>query len=172
MRQNTYRFWMRGTLAVLAMVLTLPTGAVTASKYKVLYRFTGEDGANPFGASLIFDAAGNLYGTTYNGGSGNRGTVFKLTPHANGTWTESVLQSFGGGADGAGPFGGLVLDAAGNLYGATELVDTVFKLTRNSDGTWTESVLYGFVYYDEVGGPLVFDAAGIYLPTYPREASC
>ena len=87
-----------------------PSGALN-----VLHSFTGgSDGAYPE-AGLIADMAGNLYGTTWGGGTGGRGTVFQLTP--SGTLT--VLHSFTGGSDGAWPAAGLFADAAGNLYGTT-----------------------------------------------------
>jgi uncharacterized repeat protein (TIGR03803 family) len=133
----------------------------------VLHSFTGEDGAVPY-AGLIFDAAGNLYGTTTGGGADNDGVVFKLTPNPDGTWTESVLHSFTGG-DGAYPWGPLIFDAVGNLYGMTTLGGAdgdgvVFKLTPNPDGTWTESVLHSFTGADgfnEFGSAgLIFDADG------------
>ena len=78
----------------------------------------GTDGVYPF-AGLIFDAAGNLYGTTYEGGTYGYGTVFELTPTRGGGWTETVLHSFGNGTDGDVPYAGLIFDAAGNLYGTT-----------------------------------------------------
>lgn len=113
------------------------------------------DGQYP-NAGLIFDGAGNLYGTTGSGGvTGVLGTVFELTPTKDGSWKESVLYSFLGDTDGWGPSDGLVFDAAGNLYGTTELgggtancegygCGTVFKLHPKSDGSWHESVLYRF----------------------------
>jgi uncharacterized repeat protein (TIGR03803 family) len=133
----------------------------------VLYNFMGEDGANPF-AGLIFDQAGNLYGTTYRGGAGGDGTVFELTPNQDGSWTESVLHSFTW-SDGASPVGGVILDAVGSLYGTTTEggtagSGTVFKLTPNPDGSWTESVLHSFTgggdgsYPDH--GSLLFDGTG------------
>ena len=135
-------------LAELAMVLMLPAGAVAANSSKVLYKFKGgNDAGHPF-AGLIFDAAGNLYGTTVEGGGicdRNQvpcGTVFKLSPNSDGSWKESILYRFKGGSDGAGPYAGLIFDGAGNLYGTT--LGTVFRLKPNSDGTWTESVLYSF----------------------------
>jgi uncharacterized repeat protein (TIGR03803 family) len=77
------------------------------------------DGSVPF-ASVIFDATGNLYGTTANGGAHNLGTVFKLTPAGGGVWNETLLHSFSGSpTDGSTPYVGLVLDATGNLYGVT-----------------------------------------------------
>ena len=137
----------------------------------VLYSFNwngnGTDGTAPL-AGLIFDAAGNLYGTTYNGGTSADGTVFELTPAAGGTWTEKVLWSFGNGTDGTAPLAGLIFDAAGNLYGTTVSGGTygngtVFELTPAAGGTWTEKVLWSFGNgtdgYQPFAG-LIFDAAG------------
>jgi uncharacterized repeat protein (TIGR03803 family) len=112
----------------------------------VLYSFKGgSDSANPF-ASLILDAKGNLYGTTYSGGSGNHGTVFKLAPDG----TETVLHSFAGGSDGTSPDSSLTEDNNGNLYGSTLYGGStdcsgngcgiVYKLA--ADGT--ETVLHAF----------------------------
>ena len=87
----------------------------------VLYSFMfGRDGAYPQGG-LIFDAVGNLYGTTPYGGTYGYGTVFELSPVAGGGWTETVLYSFNdnNGTDGVYPEAGLIFDAAGNLYGTT-----------------------------------------------------
>jgi uncharacterized repeat protein (TIGR03803 family) len=91
----------------------------------ILYAFEGNGSLDPAPtAGLIFDAAGNLYGTTYGGGAyqginGGLGTVFKLSPAADGIWTETTLHSFGNGNDGAFPLAGLIFDTAGNLYGTT-----------------------------------------------------
>jgi uncharacterized repeat protein (TIGR03803 family) len=156
-----------------------PDGTWTES---VLYSFTGgADGANPT-AGVIFDATGNLYGTA-GGGAGNRGAVFKLALNPDGTWTESVLYSFTGGADGNGPAAGLVFDPDGNLYGTTTAggsgpcsgsnyhgCGVVFKLAPNPDGTWTESVLHSFTWGPDGRLPeagLIFDAHGnLYGTTY------
>ncbi|MGC2109399.1 MAG: choice-of-anchor tandem repeat GloVer-containing protein [Candidatus Korobacteraceae bacterium] len=120
---------------------------------QVLHSFNhdGSDGFHPYDA-LIFDAAGNLYGTTFRGGTHNDGTVFELSPNGSGGWTEQVLHSFNlnGGADGALPFAGLIFDSAGNLYGTTYeggvyyTGGTVFELSPNGSGGWTEQVLYSF----------------------------
>ena len=126
----------------------------------VLYRFCTEggpvcpDGALPYGG-LIFDSAGNLYGTTELGGTYTLGTVFELTRGAKGKWTEAVLHSFGAGFDGAAPEAGVVMDAAGNLYGTTPSggtdwsgcegpCGTVFGLQRGENGQWTYQVLHNF----------------------------
>ena len=118
----------------------------------ILYSFTGppsggSDGANPE-AGLVFDAAGNLYGTTQFGGPTGTGTVFKLTPSVDGTWNESLLYAFNG-ADGAHPACVPSFDRAGNLYGTTDMggaydYGTVFKLTPSFAGQWTETVLHAF----------------------------
>jgi uncharacterized repeat protein (TIGR03803 family) len=112
--------------------------------YKVLHRFNFNDGENPV-AGLILDQAGNLYGTTAYGGSGQWGTVFELIPGANGQWTEQVLYNFQQGTqEGFVPETHLTLDAAGNLYGTTGEGNgngSIFELTPNGKGQWTLKVL-------------------------------
>jgi len=150
---------------------------------RVLYSFgNGTDGAYPFYAGVIFDAGGNLYGTTSSGGTyncqgnGGCGTVFKLSPTVGGAWTETVLYNFGNGTDGYSPWAGLILDAAGNLYGTTAFggtnndcinfqyhgCGTVFELSPTAGGGWTETVLHNFGYTDGAIpiAALIFDAAG------------
>jgi uncharacterized repeat protein (TIGR03803 family) len=117
--------------------------------YKVLYSFnsTAGDGTDPVG-SLIVDSGGNLYGATGEGGEHQLGTVFELTP-SGGSWTEHILYSFGASStDGSFPEGGLLMDAAGNLFGETEQGGsygggTLFELAP-SNGTWTEHLLHSF----------------------------
>jgi uncharacterized repeat protein (TIGR03803 family) len=86
----------------------------------VLHSFSGVDGGGPLGG-MILDGAGNLYGITEQGGPdpGDAGTVFKLTRGKNNKWTHTLLYSFTGGVDGGWPESGLIIDAAGNLYGTT-----------------------------------------------------
>ncbi|MGA2371011.1 MAG: choice-of-anchor tandem repeat GloVer-containing protein [Candidatus Korobacteraceae bacterium] len=106
----------------------------------ILYRFQGgNDGGEPF-AGLIFDAAGNLYGTAEYGGANYQGVVYKLSPSENG-WTESVIYTFTFGQ----PYGGLIFDQAGNLYGVTSEGEEpfVYELTP-SGGAWTFNQLYQF----------------------------
>jgi uncharacterized repeat protein (TIGR03803 family) len=149
----------------LIVTLILAPGAGAASKYRVLHAFTGSDGQEPR-ASLVLDQAGSLYGTTAWGGAYGLGTVFKMTPNADGSWTETVLYSFTGG-DGYEPWSTPVFDPAGNLYGTTMYGGasgngTVYQLTPNPDGSWTQSVLYSFTGGADGNQPytLAFDTAG------------
>jgi uncharacterized repeat protein (TIGR03803 family) len=151
------------------LALTLVAQPLRAQTYNVLHRFTGgPDGAYPV-AGLLMDVAGNLYGTTSEGGGSGCGgagcgTVFKVTKAGN----ETVLYSFctkRNCADGAIPYGGLILDGKGNLYGTTTAGGksnngTVFKLETNGK----EIVLYSFAGYPNDGAvpqaSLIRDAAG------------
>jgi uncharacterized repeat protein (TIGR03803 family) len=116
---------------------------------KILYGFAGgSDGSGPF-AGVIFDSAGNLYGTTQKGGAASFGVAFELSPGANGTWTNKILHSFSGADDGANPSSNLALDGVGNLYGVAESggaydYGVVFQLAPQSDGSWVEHVIHPF----------------------------
>jgi len=165
--------------AVIFALTIIFTSAVWAAKEKILYSFTGgNDGSGPY-STLIFDQKGNLYGTTAVGGFYGDGTVFELSPNSNGSWTESVLYSFGAYAgDGTGPDdnSGLVFDIEGNLYGTTasggnssacpygaDSCGTVFELTPNQGGGWKESILYNFSGGSDgasPGGGVVLDKSG------------
>jgi uncharacterized repeat protein (TIGR03803 family) len=147
----------------------IPSGG--SGSENALYSFaSGGDPKLPY-AGLVFDKAGNLYGTTEFGGTKTQGTVFEITPNANGTWTESVIYDFTGGADGGQPYASLVFDAAGNLYGTTGFggstncnlgCGTVFELTLGSSG-WTETALYTFTGGSDGRQPssrILLDAAG------------
>jgi uncharacterized repeat protein (TIGR03803 family) len=137
----------------------------------ILHTFTGvPDGMNPWTENLVFDAAGNIYGTTGGGGTYDIGTAFELAPSGGG-YTETILHSFSSGTDGWAPFGGVVLDDAGNVYGTTvgggierlcsTGCGTVFQVMP-SNGSWQETVLYAFEvlhgYYPN--SDLIRDSAG------------
>ncbi|MGB9255156.1 MAG: choice-of-anchor tandem repeat GloVer-containing protein [Candidatus Korobacteraceae bacterium] len=116
----------------------------------VIHAFQGGlyDGDTPWYETLIFDQAGNIYGTTGSGGATNNGVVYELTPSGSG-WSVSLLHSFlDNGVDGYDPRFGVVFDPAGNLYGTTAqggtgTFGTIFELTP-SGGTWAESILHDF----------------------------
>jgi len=139
-----------------------------------LYSFDGLDGTHPYNGYLVFDAAGNIYGTTSAGGGHVKGTVFKLT-RSGGSWTESVLYSFTGGDDGGTPINGVVFDSAGNLYGTTSMggsagYGTVYELSP-SGGAWTETTLYTFTGGADGANPIgtvAIDAQGNLFGTTPR----
>jgi uncharacterized repeat protein (TIGR03803 family) len=137
---------------------------VATGQFTVLHNFTfGPDGGGSE-AGLILDSAGNLYGTTASGGGpgccpGQPGVVFKVNPAG----VETVLYTFGGGADGNTPEGGVISDPAGNLYGTTLYGGSgsgvVFELFPSGQ----ETVLYTFTGGADGGGPVtgvILDSAG------------
>jgi uncharacterized repeat protein (TIGR03803 family) len=135
---------------------------------KTLHNFGGAgDGGHPM-AALIFDGAGNLYGTTSGGGAFGLGTAFELSPDPDGGWTERILHNFGGVGDGETPKASLILDAAGNLYGTTYAggafsLGTAFRLSPQLGGGWTESILHSFGTGEDgsaLFAGLIFDASG------------
>ncbi|MGA2369791.1 MAG: choice-of-anchor tandem repeat GloVer-containing protein [Candidatus Korobacteraceae bacterium] len=170
-----------------------PTACTTALcpwQETVLYDFAVTDpvyGALPE-SEVIFDGAGNLYGTSYGGGYYDKpgggsgcvecGLVYKLTPSSGG-WTESVPYSFSGyqyGDDGAFPVGGLTFDSAGDLYGTTTQYGDcgfgiIFELTPNGS-SWSEHLLHDFC----TGGAnptatMITDASGTFYGTTQGEYS-
>jgi uncharacterized repeat protein (TIGR03803 family) len=163
---NLYGTTEFGGTADNGVVFELSPPAAKGGKWTetILYRFAGgSDGLGP-NAGLVFDKAGNLYGTTFDGGNCHYscGIVFRLSPPTTrgGSWTETVLHAFGGpdSRDGGAPTGSLVFDNAGNLYGTTEFggdvictnnpgpCGVIFELSPSAlpAGLWTETVLYNF----------------------------
>jgi uncharacterized repeat protein (TIGR03803 family) len=106
MKSERPKLNMTRAFALAAAALSLVAVAQAAPNYKVLYNFTGSDGAGPYGG-VIVDRNGNLYGTTSAGGTGSCrvgcGTVFELIPQGGGKWTEAVLHNFNSNGDGYGP---------------------------------------------------------------------
>jgi uncharacterized repeat protein (TIGR03803 family) len=161
-----------------------PNGGGPWTETNLLNFDCGANGSLAVGG-VIFDKAGNLYGTTPAGGSFGQGIVYQLVPNSDGTWTENVLYNFTGGSDGAypdHPF--LTFDTAGNLYGAASLggqasasctlfnaaiCGTIFKLTPQAGGSWAFSVIHTFTGADggNPEGTLIFDSSGnLYGTTY------
>lgn len=156
----------------LGMVIGIPR-ASSETSFKVIHAFNSPtDGVIPEG-TLIFDTAGNLYGTTVGGGAYGGGTVFELSLDGNGSWNETILHSFQANTDGEEPVAGVVMDAQGNLYGTTQQggvhnsncstgCGTVYELSPGASG-WTFQVLYSFNGIPDGAFPnseMVFDAAG------------
>ena len=163
-----------GTVFELRPPLSVCTSVLCYWSQTVLHAFAGYpvDGSEPQLENLVFDRAGNIYGTTEQGGTKGGGAVFELAP-AGGGYNESVLYSFGNGSDGLYPFSGVVFDTAGNLYGTTYAggtgaAGTIYQLMPSS-GAWVESVLFNF---DGANGisplsSLSIDASGnLYGTTY------
>lgn len=148
-------------LMALALALVGTTAAASGKTPVPLYLF--DQGINAAGFSpiggVISDAAGNLYGTTQDGGENGFGVVYKLTPTSKGLWTETILWNFKGSpTDGATSDSTLLMDSAGNLYGTTLYgglmnkensecsngCGVVFELSPSADGTWTETIIHPF----------------------------
>ena len=140
---------------------------------EVIYSLDEEGGSYP-STDLVTDAQGNLYGMAVQGGEFGGGTVFRLSPVPGG-WEYTVLYNFTGGKDGGQPYGGVTLDAAGNIYGSAVVggksqpgtcpsedgCGVVWRVS-NVNGTWTQKVLHNFDGADGYGpgGPVVLDASG------------
>ena len=137
-------------------------------KFKVIHAFTGGADGSSGSAGQMLIRGGKLYGAATTGGIYGKGTVFELTPAGNHDWTFKTIYSFKGQPDAGFPYGGLLFDPDGNLYGTTYYdgannLGAVYKLSPQQTGEWKERVLYSFR-----GGRdgqnsisnLVFDAAG------------
>ena len=140
-----------------------------------VYNFgANTDGANPHGG-LVFDHSGNLYGTTVNGGMYSGGTAFELSPNGGGDYTETGLYSFGNGSDGKNPYGGLVFDRSGNLYGTTAnggfySAGAVFELLSDTEviRCCREVLVYNFGIGSDGRNPqsgLIINPAGTFFGT-------
>ncbi len=162
-----------GTVFKLNPPATICVAALCSWTETVLYRFSGgTDGASPR-AGVVFDLAGNLYGTTLFGGSTSGlcsvtgcGVVYQLSPSGSG-WTQSVIHTFTSGTDGSIPYSGLTFDGARNLYGTTSSggssgAGTVYQLTPSGSG-WIENIIYSFSGGADGSAPaadLIFDSSG------------
>src|ERR1700723_964733 len=144
-----------------------------------IWAFGGTSGdGTPPECDLVMDKSGNIFGTTYAGGTANAGTVFELS-NVNGVWTESVLHSFVGNGDGVEPYAGLLMAGSGTFYGTTIYGGnhgngTVFKLFQ-SGGVWKLKIIYSFTGGgdgDEPLGALIRDKNGaLYGTTYAGAAN-
>src|SRR5271166_1896034 len=166
-----------GILAATILTILPVQAAWAAPNYKVLHAFgAGKDGGGLW-TSVTLDKKGDLYGATSGGGAYAYGTVFRLAPHPNGNWTESVLHSFkNGDPDGSEPNGGLVQDPSGKWYGTTSRDGayhggTAFQLTHEPNG-WKANVIYAFGEKSDDGGfpmaGLIMDGTGNLYGTTPK----
>jgi len=154
-----------GTVFHLRPSAFAPRSVLTPWSEDVIYAFSGTDGYLPQG-DLTFDAAGNIYGTTIGGGAFNMGAVYKLA-RAGGGWTESVLYSAQDDDNGYEPYGGVVMDPAGNLYGVFQFsrtgLGTAYQLSASGSG-WMEQTIHHFDLSGNNGaepiGGLILDASG------------
>jgi len=138
----------------------LPAAGVHAATTTVIYSFAGDEDGEYADTDLVRDSAGDLYGTTVQGGTSASGTVWELSS-SHGTWTHSVLYSFSGGADGGEPYKGVTLGPQGDIFGTTVTggsggceggCGVVYELS-NSGGTWTQTVVHAFTGGDDGAGP-------------------
>jgi uncharacterized repeat protein (TIGR03803 family) len=144
------------------VVFELTPAAKGTWKDKTLHSFNGDDGRQPQ-AGLIFDSAGDLYGTTFLYGPQGNGTVFELLHAKDGQWTEKILAS-----KELGSTASLIFDSKGNLYGTSGDggygYGAVFELTPAKEGRWTLKWLYKFPKDGQDGFEadtnLIFDTAG------------
>ena len=169
MRTSTRLLRSFTALAIFGLVVLMSGPRASAQQERVLHNFVAnlKDGDVPY-AGVIFDKAGNMYGTTELGGTYNLGTVFEMSPKGS-SWTETVLHTFrNDGIDGWNPNTSLVLDASGNLYGTTigggaNTAGTAYELSPGADGKWTETILYSFDTSGNgyaPGASMTFDANG------------
>jgi uncharacterized repeat protein (TIGR03803 family) len=160
-------------LAIGAATSLLITAAWAASATKLVYSFGGSADGEYTDTELVRDSAGNLYGTSVQGGVFGGGTVFQVTPAG----VHTVLYDFTGGADGGEPYKGVTLDAEGNLYGTAVTgggglceggCGVVYKLS-NSGGTWNQTVIHTFTGSDGSGpgSPVAIDKNGDVFGTTP-----
>jgi uncharacterized repeat protein (TIGR03803 family) len=153
------RFSFVSSFQALVAVSVLLAGSAVASTTQI-YSFGGGNDGEYTDTELVMDSAGNLYGTSVQGGTLGGGTVFQLSPSSSG-WTHTVLYNFTGGADGGEPYKGVTLDAHGDLYGTAVTggggsceggCGVVYKLS-NSGGVWTQSVIHTFTGGNDGSGP-------------------
>ncbi len=151
---------LRWKLLAACAALAASVAAGQAASTTVIYSFGGDEDGEYADTDLAADSAGNLYGTTVSGGDFGGGTVFQLSPTANG-WVHTVLYNFTGGVDGGEPYKGVTLDAKGNLYGTAVTggsgnceggCGVAYKLTKAGDA-WRQKVIHAFTGGDDGAGP-------------------
>lgn len=173
---NLYGTTAFGGLYGQGSVYELSPGSNGTWTEKVLYSFTGgsEGGGMFLAEGLVIDPSGNIYGAALGGGAYGFGVVFQLTPGSDGTWTETLLHTFTGQNDGEFPYGRLLMDAQGHLYGTAaggpHDYGVLYGLAPGSNGVWTEKNIYAFTGIGGLQWPisgLASDQAGnLYVAEY------
>jgi uncharacterized repeat protein (TIGR03803 family) len=173
---------------------TTPDGGASASgvvyevsrarrhwRERIIHAFTGGNDGGTGSLGLLLYASGNFYGVTETGGANKWGTVYRLAPASRGQWNFKTLYAFKGMPDAASPYGGLIADASGNLYGTTYFggangLGSVFELRRGAKGKYRDRVLYSFKSGSDGNSPtstLVFGRRGdLYGTTSAGGGSC
>jgi uncharacterized repeat protein (TIGR03803 family) len=139
-----------------------------AWKDSVLYTFTDNGGGEDPYAGMIMPAKGKLYGTAIESGPNDGGVAFELVLGTKHRWTEKLLHAFGASGDGNAPYGGVIADKRGDLYGATVFggpsnAGIVYELRPSKSGQWEEKILYSFTGGSDgqyPSGSLTIDATG------------
>jgi len=176
---NLYGMTATGGAYGLGLVYQLAPDGAGQWSFHVVHAFKGnEDGGSGSAGRLLVDAGQNIYGVATTGGAHGLGTVFRISPAAGGVWKLTTLYSFQGEPDGVFPYGGLVRDPAGNLYGTTYYGGahgdgTIFRLSPGKSG-WRETVLWHFTGGDDGAysiAHLVRDASGTLYGTTSEDGS-
>jgi uncharacterized repeat protein (TIGR03803 family) len=154
----------------------------TKWRERVVHAFTGsKDGAGGSLGELLVGTSGNLYGVTELGGASDAGVAFELSQTAKSAWKFTTIYAFKGAPDASSPYGGLIADASGNLYGTTyyggiDGLGSVFELVAKTDGRYRERVLYSFQGGNDGSSPtstLAFGGSGeLYGTTSAGGGSC
>ena len=164
---NVYGMAPTGGAYGLGTIYKIRQGQNGAWVLKVIHAFTGgADGATGSAGRMIL-RHGDLYGAATTGGTYGSGVVFELTPTQVGEWDFRTIYSFRGQPDGSFPYGALLFDSSGNIYGTTYYggannIGAVYQLTPRTNGEWREKVLYSFQGGTDGNSPisnLVFDTA-------------
>ena len=164
---NVYGMAPTGGAYGLGTIYKIRQGQNGAWVLKVIHAFTGgADGATGSAGRMIL-RQGHLYGAATTGGTYGSGVVFELTPTQVGEWDFRTIYSFRGQPDGSFPYGALLFDSSGNIYGTTYYggannIGAVYQLTPRANGEWRERVLYSFQGGTDGNSPisnLVFDTA-------------
>jgi len=148
-RGNVYGMTPTGGANGLGTIYALHAKSNGSWAFRVIHTFTGGSDGSSGSAGKLLLRGGRVYGAATTGGASGAGVVFELTPTQTGEWGFKTLYSFRGAPDGVFPYGAVLFDAAGRLYGTTYYggtndLGTVYQLSPRGTGEWNERVLYSF----------------------------